>query len=39
MPKVLNGLGITIVTTSHGVMTDRQCRKENVGGEVIGKVW
>lgn len=39
MPKVLKGLGIAIVSTSRGVMTDRQARKENVGGEVIAFVW
>ena len=35
MPKVLKGLGIAIVSTSKGVMTDRQARKENVGGEIL----
>lgn len=35
MPKVLGGLGITVVSTSKGVMSDRVCRKENVGGELI----
>jgi len=39
VPKVLNGMGIAIVSTSKGVMTDRDCRKMNVGGEVIGLVW
>jgi len=39
MPKVMNGLGIAIVSTSKGIMTDRQARKENVGGEVLGFVW
>ncbi|NLW31880.1 MAG: 30S ribosomal protein S8 [Fibrobacter sp.] len=39
IPKVLNGMGIAIVTTSKGVMTDYECRKMNVGGEVIGMVW
>jgi small subunit ribosomal protein S8 len=39
MPKVLNGMGINIVSTSKGVMTDRECRKINVGGELIGRVW
>ena len=39
IPKVLNGMGICIVTTSKGVMTDKDCRRLNVGGEVIGKVW
>ena len=39
MPKVMNGLGIAIVSTSKGIMTDRQARKENVGGEVRAFVW
>ncbi len=39
MPKVLNGLGINIVSTSKGLMTDRQARRENVGGEVLCSVW
>ncbi len=39
MPKVLNGLGIAIVTTSKGVITDKEARKAGVGGEVICYVW
>ena len=39
MPKVMNGLGIAIVSTSKGVMTDKKARKENVGGEVLAFVW
>lgn len=39
MPKVLNGLGIAIVSTSKGVMTDRSARKQNVGGEVLAYIW
>lgn len=39
VPRVLNGMGIAIISTSKGVMTDRDCRKLNVGGEVIGQVW
>ena len=39
MPKVMNGLGIAIVYTSKGVMTDKMARKENVGGEVLAFVW
>ena len=39
MPKVMKGLGIAIVSTSKGVMTDRQARKENVGGEILAFVW
>lgn len=39
LPKVLNGLGIAIVSTSKGLLTDKQCRQENVGGEVIALVY
>lgn len=39
LPRVLNGLGIAIVSTSHGVMTDKQARNENVGGEIICYVY
>lgn len=39
LPKVLKGLGIAIVSTSKGIMTDRTARKENVGGEVLAFVW
>jgi small subunit ribosomal protein S8 len=39
LPRVLGGLGIAILSTSHGVLTDRQARKEGVGGEVIARVW
>ena len=39
LPKVLNGMGIAIVSTPKGVMTDRQARKENVGGEVLAFIW
>lgn len=39
MPKVMRGLGIAIVSTSRGVMTDRQARKEHVGGEILAYVW
>lgn len=39
VPKVLNGMGVSIISTSKGVMTDKDCRKVNVGGEVIGLVW
>jgi small subunit ribosomal protein S8 len=35
LPRVMNGLGIAIISTSHGLMTDKQARKENVGGEVV----
>ena len=39
MPKVLNGMGIAIVSTNKGIITDRQARKEGVGGEVLAFVW
>ena len=39
MPKVMKGLGIAIISTSKGVMTDRQARKEHVGGEVLAYIW
>ncbi|MDD3170748.1 MAG: 30S ribosomal protein S8 [Bacilli bacterium] len=39
MPKVLNGLGIAIVSTSNGVMTDKEARQKNFGGEVVAYVW
>ncbi|HOA63267.1 MAG: 30S ribosomal protein S8 [Acholeplasmataceae bacterium] len=39
LPKVLNGLGIAIISTSNGVMTDREARKLNCGGEVLAYVW
>ena len=39
MPKVLKGLGIAILSTSKGVMTDKKARVENVGGEVLAYIW
>lgn len=39
LPRVLGGLGVTIVSTSKGVMTDVQARKQHVGGEVLAYVW
>ncbi|MCH3905875.1 MAG: 30S ribosomal protein S8 [Lactobacillus sp.] len=39
LPKVLNGLGIAIVSTSAGVITDKEAREKNVGGEVLAYVW
>jgi len=39
MPKVLNGLGTAIVSTSNGVMTDREARQQHLGGEVIAYIW
>ena len=39
IPSVLNGLGIAIISTSKGIMTDKQARKEQVGGEVLAYIW
>lgn len=39
LPKVLNGLGIALISTSQGVLTDREARKAKVGGEIIAYVW
>lgn len=39
LPRVLNGLGIAIISTSKGIMTDKAARKENVGGEVLAYIW
>ncbi|MCR5096852.1 MAG: 30S ribosomal protein S8 [Erysipelotrichaceae bacterium] len=39
IPRVLNGLGIAIISTSKGLMTDRDARKANLGGEVVAYVW
>jgi small subunit ribosomal protein S8 len=39
IPKVLNGLGIAIISTSKGIMTDKEARKENIGGEVLAYIW
>ena len=39
IPKVLNGLGIAIISTSKGIMTDKQAREENIGGEVLAYIW
>ena len=39
LPKVLNGLGVAIVSTSKGLMTDKEARKQGVGGEVICNIW
>ena len=39
MPKVMNGLGIAIVSTSKGIMTDKMARREKVGGEILAFVW
>lgn len=39
IPKVLNGLGIAIISTSNGMMTDKEARKQHAGGEVVAYVW
>ena len=39
LPKVKNGLGIAIISTSKGIMTDKAARKQNIGGEVLAFVW
>ena len=39
MPRVMKGLGIALISTSKGIMTDRRARKENVGGEVLAFIW
>lgn len=39
LPKVLNGLGIAIVSTSKGIMTDKKARNEGIGGEVLAYIW
>ncbi len=39
IPKVMNGLGTVIVSTSKGIMTDKKARRENVGGEILAFVW
>ena len=39
VPRVLNGLGIAIISTSKGIMTDKDARKQNLGGEVLAYIW
>ena len=39
MPRVMKGLGIAIISTSKGIMTDKKARKQNIGGEVLAFVW
>ncbi len=39
IPRVLNGLGVAILSTSHGLITDKQARAQRVGGEVVAYVW
>ena len=39
LPRVLNGLGIALISTSKGIMTDKEARRENIGGEVLAYIW
>ncbi len=39
LPKVLGGYGVILVSTSKGIMTDRKCREENLGGEILCEIW
>ena len=39
LPKVLNGLGIALISTSNGIMTDKQAREQGIGGEVLAYIW
>jgi len=39
LPRVLNGLGIAVVSTSQGIMTDREARKKQIGGEILAYIW
>jgi len=39
LPKVLGGIGIAIISTSKGIMTDREARKQGIGGEVLCHIW
>jgi small subunit ribosomal protein S8 len=39
IPKVMGGLGIVIVSTSKGVLSDRECREQKIGGEIVARVW
>jgi small subunit ribosomal protein S8 len=39
LPRVLNGLGIAVISTSKGIMADKKARKENIGGEVLAYIW
>lgn len=39
LPKVLNGLGVAIISTSQGIMSDKEARKQKIGGEVLAYVW
>lgn len=39
LPRVLNGLGVAIISTSKGIMTDKEARKQNIAGEVMAYIW
>ncbi len=39
MPKVMKGLGVALISTSKGIMTDKEARKANIGGEVLAFIW
>lgn len=39
LPRVLNGLGIALISTSKGILTDKEARKQNIGGEVLAYIW
>ena len=39
LPKVLGGMGVAVISTSKGLMSDRKARKENIGGEILCYVW
>ncbi len=39
LPRVMKGLGVAVISTSRGILTDRQARKDNIGGEVLAFVW
>ena len=39
IPKVMNGLGVAILTTSQGVITDKEARQQNIGGELLCEIW
>ena len=39
LPRVLNGMGVALVSTSKGIMTDKQAREQNVGGEILCQIW
>jgi small subunit ribosomal protein S8 len=39
LPRVLGGIGVAIISTSHGIMTDREARKQGIGGEILCHIW